>query len=1315
MNYKFKDNKIPKKILEAFSSPKIEKKIRCHSTSFISPKNIIITPPNEEENEKEVDTKEYKIGNYIVKHTLGQGTFGKVKLGLYLPYEEKVAIKILEKNRIVEKDDEIRVKREFDMLAKFNHPNVILVAEIFESEDSFYSVMEYCEGGELFNYIVKKTRLSEEESAFFFYQLINGLEYIHSLGIVHRDLKPENLLLTNEHLLKIIDFGLSNYFKENQDPLLSTPCGSPCYASPEMVAGKKYDGFKIDVWSCGIILYAMLCGYLPFEDPDNEVLFKKILECDLEFPSYVKKLSIDLIKKILVTDPEKRITIDQIKKHPFYLKGKEIFDQEFSTSPTVVSPKEKEIHKENKNEENKENINNLNMNNNNNIEIKKPELIEINLDNKENINLNSQKIEETDKKIILDKEKKPEKIVEKEKEEKDKNEEKIEKEKIEKEKIDKEKIKKEKIDKEKINKEKIEKEKIKKDENKNNSDKLKISDKKEKGSKNKKEKYILTEQEEIYIPLKTEYTDSNYRLNINENNKEEKEKNKEEKENYKNKITNINPSSNNKTIETESKIPFRKLPQKSRIKMKDRKREKPKEHINEKLKEKLKENSKDINNKEKDKDKELVNQKKMQNKEKTRPKTLDKEKDEKLDSINKKKNDNTVITIQNPKVLNNQENKKTITPKKKIHYFKTLRIQRPTNLANISKNINLNIKGKTLKYLDHKNTKIVSAKEPLKIKSTFKSLNSNKPIEEPKKELFSGNYKKLSLEKKDNKINRNEYINTNINKFSIDVKDNLKLNKNKQKEISDDNKWQRLNTEILQNKNMNYLENRKTINYNNNTIDAIKNNYNFGYISDVNKSSLGNKNIRKKCDIKLHINFNNRRDKRKNNDIKRMKSTTFADNNNNNITMPINTAYNSSTINSYLKNPLKNKLEIKTNYAINDFPYGTNNHNYYYSNRKESEINDNIIKTEPFSEFFTKLNNKNSNYYSHIKTNTNANTIQSNKMPRGFYPKKLHHNVPTINFTLLNSIKKVPNNNIAKNNDILKNIPNSNAIRNTNINKYKRLIIPKNNETNIAEKKNTQFTIRNTVINVNMYETGLFMPSYNKNTLERKKNNIIGTYNTLSHIQPNKKYSKEPTDIYSQKTFNNPINKFPNLNNTTFKPIFKNKTITSNHVNNHSLSINQNNSLNNRDLLYTVSRRLKTQTIIPDTKISVISLNKLINRMKNKQNRRQSNSMEKNHNIFNSIKLNEILKSKNERKTIEINNLLSNKINSSNLKNNDKLRPINPNKNYTLPSLIVNNKNFDYSKVSIVPPHRKPFKFINPLQTSNISEGIKQYYIYKKN
>ena len=272
--------------------------------------------------------KDFKIGNYLIKRTLGRGTFGKVKLGVYLPTKEKVAIKILEKNKIQDKDDKIRVKREFEMLTKFNHINVILVTEIFETFDSYYSVMEYCEGGELFNYIVKKRRLSEEESAFFFYQLINGLEYIHSLKMVHRDLKPENLLLTHDHILKIIDFGLSNYFSK-KSKLLSTPCGSPCYASPEMVSGNKYNGFKIDIWSSGIILYAMLCGYLPFEDKDNDELFKKILECKLEFPRFLSFNSKDLIKKILVTNPDKRIGIEDIKKHPFFLKGKAIFAQNF--------------------------------------------------------------------------------------------------------------------------------------------------------------------------------------------------------------------------------------------------------------------------------------------------------------------------------------------------------------------------------------------------------------------------------------------------------------------------------------------------------------------------------------------------------------------------------------------------------------------------------------------------------------------------------------------------------------------------------------------------------------------------------------------------------------------------------------------------------------------------------------------------------------------------------------------------------------------------------------------------------------------------
>ena len=188
--------------------------------------------------------QESQIGDYIIKKTLGKGTFSKVKLGIHKATNEKVAIKILEKSKIKEKDDLQRIIREMQILNELNHPNIVKVYEICESEEYFFIIMEYCSGGELFNYIVKNHRLTEEESSFFFYQIINCLEYIHSKKIAHRDLKPENLLLDENNIIKIIDFGLSNYYSGKK---LITPCGSPCYASPEMISGNKYNGFLIDI------------------------------------------------------------------------------------------------------------------------------------------------------------------------------------------------------------------------------------------------------------------------------------------------------------------------------------------------------------------------------------------------------------------------------------------------------------------------------------------------------------------------------------------------------------------------------------------------------------------------------------------------------------------------------------------------------------------------------------------------------------------------------------------------------------------------------------------------------------------------------------------------------------------------------------------------------------------------------------------------------------------------------------------------------------------------------------------------------------
>jgi len=145
----------------------------------------------------------------------------------------------------------------------------------------------------LFEYIVKRKRLKEQEACKFFQQIISGVEYIHKCGICHRDLKPENLLLDDQNNIKIVDFGLSNTYTPGQT--LKTACGSPCYAAPEMIAGKRYHGLGSDIWSAGIILYAMTCGYLPFEDPNTNKLYKKILACDYLIPGFITPGNKELI------------------------------------------------------------------------------------------------------------------------------------------------------------------------------------------------------------------------------------------------------------------------------------------------------------------------------------------------------------------------------------------------------------------------------------------------------------------------------------------------------------------------------------------------------------------------------------------------------------------------------------------------------------------------------------------------------------------------------------------------------------------------------------------------------------------------------------------------------------------------------------------------------------------------------------------------------------------------------------------------------------------------------------------------------------
>ena len=262
------------------------------------------------------------LNDYSFIKDIGEGNFGKVKLSTLNSTKEKFAIKILDKEKL-KSQTKSTLYNEIEIISILKHPNIIYVDKILEDEKNYYIIMEFCEKGELFDYIVEKERLIPEEASIFFYQIINGVEYIHKQGFVHRDLKPENLLLTKDKILKIIDFGLCHNFDGTK--FLTTKCGSPSYAAPEILKGFPYDGCKTDIWCCGIILYAMLCGYLPFDGDDNQEIFQSIVDGELEFPSFLEDDSIDLLLGLLNHEPKERISIEEIKYHSFYLKGKAFY------------------------------------------------------------------------------------------------------------------------------------------------------------------------------------------------------------------------------------------------------------------------------------------------------------------------------------------------------------------------------------------------------------------------------------------------------------------------------------------------------------------------------------------------------------------------------------------------------------------------------------------------------------------------------------------------------------------------------------------------------------------------------------------------------------------------------------------------------------------------------------------------------------------------------------------------------------------------------------------------------------------------------
>ena len=270
---------------------------------------------NEEMKEKNSKKKPNK-GPYLLGEALGEGAFAKVRLATQIHIKEKCAIKIVDKRLLEDTKDIQRLKKEIKILKSIRHKNIIQLFDIMESKTNLYFVIEYCKGGELFDYIVKNKRLKEPEACVFFQQIINGVEYLHKQGIIHRDLKPENLLLDYKNNIKISDFGLSTFFSKNH--YLQTACGTPSYAPPEMLEGQQYNGEASDIWSCGIILYAMLCGSLPFTESKEEIIVRKIKMHDYSIPKYLSKEAQDILNHILKINPEERFTIEGIKKHPWF-------------------------------------------------------------------------------------------------------------------------------------------------------------------------------------------------------------------------------------------------------------------------------------------------------------------------------------------------------------------------------------------------------------------------------------------------------------------------------------------------------------------------------------------------------------------------------------------------------------------------------------------------------------------------------------------------------------------------------------------------------------------------------------------------------------------------------------------------------------------------------------------------------------------------------------------------------------------------------------------------------------------------------------
>ncbi|KAJ3265434.1 MAP/microtubule affinity-regulating kinase 3 [Chytriomyces hyalinus] len=264
--------------------------------------------------------KPSSIGYYDLEKSVGEGNFAKVKLATHCLTGEKVAVKIIDKEKL-DAATAKKLFREVRIMKLLNHPHIVRLYEVIDTPNELYLIMEFAAGGEIFDYLVAHGRMKEKEARRHFRQIISAIEYCHDLHVIHRDLKAENLLLDASMNIKIADFGFSNQF--NPGECLNTWCGSPPYAAPELFQGKEYLGPEVDIWSLGVVLYVLVCGALPFDGSTLPKLRARVLAGTYKVPFYMSTDCERLIKKMLVIDPKKRTTLDQMKKDPWFTEGYE--------------------------------------------------------------------------------------------------------------------------------------------------------------------------------------------------------------------------------------------------------------------------------------------------------------------------------------------------------------------------------------------------------------------------------------------------------------------------------------------------------------------------------------------------------------------------------------------------------------------------------------------------------------------------------------------------------------------------------------------------------------------------------------------------------------------------------------------------------------------------------------------------------------------------------------------------------------------------------------------------------------------------------